>query len=118
MMILILRNKGKNVFRIGGIIMDNAQAVRILTVEKSWQCDDKTIGAFALGIDAIEKIEKLNNLTDLFEDTFDYSCDDRVRRLYTNAVYAIIIGNETLEELYVNEFRDYVLEMAIPEVRE
>lgn len=40
---------------IGRIYMDNAQAAKILTEEKSLESDDRKIDAFILGINALEK---------------------------------------------------------------
>lgn len=89
--------------------MHNTQAIRILTEEKSLENDDKKIDAFILGINALEKIEKLNRLTDLFEKTFDWGCNDKAKDLYANVLYAVIRGDKIYEE-YIEEFKDYMLE--------
>ena len=87
--------------------MDNTQAIKILTEEKSWESDDKKIDAFILGIKALEKIEKLNKLSNLFEKTFDWGCNDNARDLYTNAVYAVISEKKVWEGC-VEEFTDFM----------
>lgn len=85
------------------------QAAKILTEEKSRESDDRKIDAFIFGINALEKIEQLNKLTDLFEKTFDWGCNDGIRDLYANAVYAVISENEIFEEC-IDKFKDYMLE--------
>ena len=53
--------------------------------------------------------EKLNELTRLYEKTFDWGCNDTAKILYANAVYAIISGNEIFKEC-IDEFKNYMLE--------
>lgn len=89
--------------------MDYTQAAKILAEEKSWESDDRKIDAFILGINALEKNEKLNKLTNLFEKTFDWGCNDRAKVLYANAVYAVISENKIFEEC-IDEFKEYMLE--------
>lgn len=89
--------------------MNTIQATKILTEEKSWESDASKIDAFIIGINALEKIEKLNSLTNLFEKTFDWGCNDTARDLYANAVYAVVSGNEIFEEC-IDKFKDYMLE--------
>lgn len=94
---------------IGGIYMNNAQAAKILMEEKSLESDDRKIDAFILGINALEKNEKLNKLANLLEKTFDWGCNDTAKVLYANAVYAVISGNKIFEEC-IDEFKEYILE--------
>ena len=89
--------------------MNNTQAVKILTEEKSWESDDRKIDAFILGIKALEKNEKLNKLANLFEKTFDWGCNDTAKILYANAVYAVISENKIFEGC-IDEFKEYMLE--------
>ena len=89
--------------------MNNAQATKILTEEKSRERNDSKIDAFILGINALEKNEKLNKLANLFEKTFDWGCNDTAKVLYANAVYAVISENKIFEEC-VDEFKEYMLE--------
>lgn len=56
-----------------------------------------------------DKIEKLNKLTDLFEKTFDWGCNDTASDLYAYAVYAVISGNEIYEEC-IDKFKIHMLE--------
>ena len=89
--------------------MNNTQAVRILTEEKARESDARKVNAFALGIEALDKIKKLEQLTNLFEKTFDWWCNDTARDLYANAVYAVVSGNEIFKEC-VEQFEEHVLE--------
>ena len=51
--------------------------------------------------------EELKRLTNLFEKTFDWGCNDTARALYANAVYAIISGNEIFEQC-IEDFEDSI----------
>lgn len=57
----------------------------------------------------LDKIKKLEQLTNLFEKTFDWGCNDTARDLYANAVYAVVSGNEIFKEC-VEQFEEHVLE--------
>lgn len=64
------------------------------------------------GAENKEKIDKLEKFTKMFQQTFDWGCNDRAKILYANAVYSVISGNETFEECE-QEFIDYMHENKI-----
>lgn len=39
--------------------MNNAQAAKILTEEKSWESDNRKIDAFILGIEALKTVDEM-----------------------------------------------------------
>ena len=59
-----------------------------------------------------EKIDKLEKFTRMFEQTFDWGCNDRAKFLYANAIYSVISGSETFKECE-QEFIDYMHENKI-----
>ena len=48
--------------------MDNRQAIKIIKTEKSWESDERINNAFDLGIQALEKQEKITKLLKCHDD--------------------------------------------------
>ena len=44
--------------------MTEQQAIKILKEEKSWESDNRKIDAFSMGIEALEKLNKLKEYVD------------------------------------------------------
>lgn len=55
---------------------------------------------------------KLKTFSKLFEQTFEWGCNDIVKCLYANAIYSIISGNEIYRECE-QDFLDYMHENGI-----
>lgn len=45
--------------------MNNTQAAKILTEEKSWESDDRKIDAFILGIEALKTVDEMKGRIEL-----------------------------------------------------
>lgn len=56
--------------------------------------------------------DKLKYYTRLFEQTFEWGCNDRAKFLYANAIYSVISKNKIYEECE-QEFLDYMRESGI-----
>ena len=56
--------------------------------------------------------DKLETFTHLFEQTFEWGCNDRAKCLYANAVYSVISANKIYEECE-QDFLDYMRENGI-----
>ena len=54
-----------------------------------------------------ENQEKLEHLTDLIEQTFDWGCNDEAWDLYAHAVYSVVSGNENFKDCE-HTFENYV----------
>ena len=61
-----------------------------------------------------DRIDILNKYAEMFEQTFDWGCNDRAKCLFANAVYSVISGNETFRECE-QDFLDYMHENGIKE---
>ena len=59
--------------------------------------------------DRLEKIDKLEKFTKMFQQTFDWGCNDHAEALYANAVYSVISGNKIFEKCE-QDFIDYMHE--------
>ena len=51
--------------------------------------------------------DKLSELSRLYEQSFNWGCNDKIKALYANAVYSIISQNKTFENCE-QEFLDYI----------
>ena len=58
------------------------------------------------------KMQKLKNITRMYEKTFKWDCHDMAEALYANAVYAIVTENKAFNTS-VKEFMDYMHENKI-----
>ena len=65
--------------------------------------------AYCTAIDALEKQEKLEKYSKMFESTFGWGCNDHAKYLYSLAVYSVISGKETFKECE-EEFIEYIAE--------
>lgn len=68
--------------------------------------------ACIIAIKALDKLDKIENFTYLFEQTLDWGCNDMAKCLYANAVYSVITGKENYKECE-QEFKDYMYENGI-----
>ncbi len=65
--------------------------------------------ALRIAINTLEKQSKIEKYTRLFEQTFDWGCNDTAKMLYANAVYSVISGKEIFAECE-QEFLEYMAE--------
>ena len=57
-------------------------------------------------------LQRLEKYTKMYEQTFDWGCNDRANYLFANAIYSVISGNETFKECE-QDFLDYMHENGI-----
>lgn len=59
------------------------------------------------------KNKMIENYTKMYEQTFDWGCNDKAKYLFANAIYAIVSGKEIFEECKQN-FLDYMGQLPTP----
>lgn len=66
----------------------------------------------ATNIQQKDNIELLKKYTKMYEQTFDWGCNDKAKYLYANAVYSVVSGKEIFKECE-QDFLDYMHENGI-----
>ena len=94
------------------LLMDNIPVDKI-SLDRNFYFDNQERKDDKQILDAIvnlkTKMDKIEDLTKLFEKTMEWGCNDRAKCLYAQAVYAIVSEDDIYEEC-IDEFKDYMLE--------
>ncbi len=68
--------------------------------------------ALRMAINALEKQTKIKEFTKLYEQTFDWGCNDEAKVLFANAIYSIVSGRKNFKECE-QEFLDYMADSEV-----
>lgn len=58
----------------------------------------------------LKQFKQIKKLTDLYETTMEWGCNDEAKALFANAIYACIYPEKKWFQECIDEFKNYLLE--------
>ena len=73
---------------------------------------DKDREAKNMAISALTQLKKMERLSNIFEKTFDWGCNDEAQALYANAMYSCVHPDDTAFSDAIEMFEQHMIDFG------